>query len=101
MHSQIASDESETEEPRPEASPSLPPGSPFSGTVPQGGKGWGASHTDANRSKPALMRERVGAQLELDDQGTRQSRLGLARGAGRGGVDALDMLRRAVARARP
>jgi hypothetical protein len=53
---------------------------------PQGGrgKGEGAAHTDANRSKTALMRKRVGAQLEPDDQGTRQSRLALAGAPGAG-----------------
>ena len=47
------------------------------------------------------MRERIGAELELDDQRTRQGRRGLAGGAGGRRVDALDVLRRAVARARP
>ena len=47
------------------------------------------------------MRKRIGAELELDDQGTRQCRRRLAGNAGRGGVDARDMLRRAIARARP
>ena len=48
-----------------------------------------------------LMRQRVGAQLKLHDKRARQGGLGFARGARDGGVDALDMLRRAVARARP
>jgi hypothetical protein len=34
------------------------------------------------------MRERIGAELELDDQRARQGRRGLAGGTGGGGVDA-------------
>ncbi len=47
------------------------------------------------------MRERIGTQLELHDQRARQRCRRLARSAGGRRVDALDMLRRAVARGRP
>src|SRR2546426_11041041 len=52
------------------------------------------------RSRPPmyLMRERIGAQLEVHDQRAGQ---GLARSAGTGGVDAFDMHGRSVARGHP
>src|SRR5437868_12835351 len=47
------------------------------------------------------IRQRVGAQLKLDDERAGQRLLGSARGAGGRCVDSLDVERRAVARGRP
>jgi len=47
------------------------------------------------------MRQRVGTQLEIDDQRARQCRLGFAGGAGGGSVDAFDVERSAVAGGHP
>jgi len=43
------------------------------------------------------MRQRVGAELEIDDERARQCCLGFAGGAGGRRVDAFDVERRAVA----
>ena len=47
------------------------------------------------------MRQRVGTELEMDDERARKSRLGLAGGAWGGGVDAFDVEGGTVARGYP